>query len=92
MLPLSNRVPLHAPDTLRWIMQHPGRGTPYTIRALAAAAHCQPATIGHLLSGRYRRTEAKTAIRIAEALGCEIAALFTLPASMDLDELSGNDH
>lgn len=86
---MSNRVPLHAPATLRWIMQHPGRGTPYTVRSLAAAAHCKPATIGDLLSGRYRRTSRDTALRIAEALGCDAEALFTLVTSTDLDKLSG---
>lgn len=70
-------------------MAHPHRGTPYTVRSLAAAAQCKPATIGHLLSGRYRRTSRHTALRIAEALGCEASALFALPASLDLDETTG---
>lgn len=86
---MSNRVPLHAPATLRWIMQHPRRGTPYTVRALAEAAQCKPATIGHLLSGRYRRTEEETAFRIAEALGCDAEALFILSPSTDLDVSTG---
>lgn len=67
-------------------MQHPARGAPYSVRALAAAAECKPATIGHLLSGRYRRTDQSTAIRIAEALGCEPTALFALTPSLDLAE------
>lgn len=82
---MSNRVPLHAPETLRWIMQHPKRGTPYTVRSLADAARCKPATIGHLLVGRQLRTDETTAHRIAEALGCETSALFTLTSSTDLD-------
>lgn len=67
-------------------MKHPQRGTPYSVRTLAVAAQCKPATIGHLLSGRYRRTSRQTALRIAEALGCEASALFALPSSLDLDE------
>jgi len=86
---LSNRVPLHSPATLRWIMDHPGRGTPYTVRALAAAAQCKPATIGHLLSGRYRQTAKDTALRVAEALGCEANVLFMITPSTDPDEPTG---
>jgi plasmid maintenance system antidote protein VapI len=69
-------------------MDHPGRGIPYTVRTLASAAHCKPATIGHLLSGRYRRTSRETAFRIAEALGCPTEALFTVAASPDVDEMT----
>jgi DNA-binding MurR/RpiR family transcriptional regulator len=82
---VPTHVPLHDPETLRWIMQHPRRGTPYTVRELAEAAHCKPATIGHLLAGRYQRTAEPTAVRIAAALGCEIAALFVPSSSMDPD-------
>jgi plasmid maintenance system antidote protein VapI len=71
-------------------MQHPGRGTPYTVRTLAREAQCQPATIGHLLSGRYRRTEEAAARRIADALGCPADALFAIKASTDLDETATN--
>jgi plasmid maintenance system antidote protein VapI len=85
---LSNRVPLHAPEALRFIMSHPGRGTPYTVRSLAEAADCKPATIGHLLSGRQRSTDQATALRIAGALGCDAGALFILPSSTDLDKTS----
>jgi plasmid maintenance system antidote protein VapI len=88
--PLSKNVPLHAPETLRWIMQHPKRGTPYTVRSLAEKAHCASATIGHLLVGRQTRTDESTAHRIAEALGCETSALFTLPPSTDLIESSAD--
>lgn len=83
---MPTRVPLHDPATLRWIMKHPGRGTPFSVRTLAAAARCNPATIGHLLSGRYRRTSEDTARRITEALGCELAAVFVPSSSTDLDE------
>lgn len=85
---LPTRVPLHAPETLRWIMQHPGRGTPYTVRELASAVACSPATISHLLTGRYRRTEATRARLIAEELGCEQAALFAPMPSTDPDDTS----
>lgn len=87
---MPTRVPLHDPNTLRWIMQHPGRGTPYTVRELAAEAHCQPATIGHLLAGRYQRTSESTASRIAAALGCEMAALFVPSSSTDPGGTSGS--
>ncbi|GAB2696918.1 hypothetical protein GCM10010442_13290 [Kitasatospora kifunensis] len=69
-------------------MDHPGGGTPFTVRALAEAARCQPATIGHLLAGRYRRTETATAIRIAETLGCSLATLFMDGPSTDPDDAS----
>ncbi|WP_407697867.1 helix-turn-helix domain-containing protein [Streptomyces kaniharaensis] len=70
-------------------MKHPGCGSPFSVRTLAAAAGCKPAAIGHLVSGRYRRTSEERARRIAEVLGCEPTALFALPPSTDLDESTG---
>nr|BEK68790.1 hypothetical protein KPHV_60170 [Kitasatospora purpeofusca] len=70
-------------------MKHPGRGTPFTVRTLAVAAECKPATIGHLLAGRHRSTDKETARRIARALGCDLAALFVSAPSTDLDESTG---
>jgi len=64
-------------------MQHPGRGEPYTVRGLAEAADCKPATIGHLLAGRQERTATTRAKRIAHALGCSTNTLFTSDSSTD---------
>lgn len=64
-------------------MQHPGRGEPYTVRTLAKAADCNPATIGHLLAGRQESTAKLRAERIARALGCSTRTLFMSAASTD---------
>jgi transcriptional regulator with XRE-family HTH domain len=85
---LTIRLPLHDPATLRWIMNNPRRGLPYTIRELAQAADCSPGTIGHLLSGRQHSTETERAARIAAILECDIAVLFAAKASTNLDTTS----
>ncbi|MGW4810495.1 hypothetical protein ACWEPB_02470 [Kitasatospora cineracea] len=80
---MVDRSRLHDPETLRWVMQHPGRGEPYTVRTLAKAADCNPATIGHLLAGRQESTAKLRAERIARALGCSTRTLFMSAASTD---------
>lgn len=63
----------------RAIMETPGRGAPYSVRALADAARVPAATVGHLLAGRTARCEMDAAHAIAEALGVAVLVLFTPP-------------
>lgn len=72
-------------------MDHPGRGEPYTVRSLAEAADCAPATIGHLLAGRQKATATPKARRITEALGCTHSTVFLSPASTDQADASTDD-
>ncbi|MFC8008878.1 helix-turn-helix domain-containing protein [Streptomyces cinereoruber] len=57
-------------------MEHPGRGAPYSVGALAQAAGIPKATVGHLLTGRTGSCEVQAAHDIAEALGVAVLVLF----------------
>lgn len=67
---------------LRWCMDHPGRGRPYSIRDLAETVGLSHhSMIGHLLNGRRAECDADLAHRIAEAVGVAVLTLFAPPPS-----------
>ncbi|MFJ4434568.1 hypothetical protein [Streptomyces sp. NPDC088923] len=70
------RYTLLSRDALRWITQHPGRGEPYTVRALASAAAVPQGTVGHLLTGRMTSLTEAQARALAAALGVGVRVLF----------------
>lgn len=72
---------------LQYVMKHPGRGTPYTVRSLAAAAGLSHhSLVGHLLSGERTDCSPEVAHGIAEAVGVAVLTLFAPPSSPDRDE------
>lgn len=75
------RYQLRDKNILRWCMEHPGRGAPYTTRTLGAAIHRHHSLIGHLLTGERRDAAAEDAQAIAEAVGVALLVLFAPPAS-----------
>jgi hypothetical protein len=75
------RYQLRSLQVFRWIMEHPGRGAPYSVRALAEAASAAPSTVGHLVSGRATACDMDTAHALSEALGVAVLVLFAPPAS-----------
>ena len=75
------RYELRSKQTLRWVMDHPGRGVPFSTRTLAAEIGRHHSLIGHLLTGERRHVEADDAQAIAEAVGVAILVLFAPPAS-----------
>ena len=78
------RYTLRHPKALKWAMDHPGRGTPYSIRELAdAVGLTHHSLIGHLLKGSRTECDMETAHRIAEAVGVAVLVLFAPPASPD---------
>lgn len=83
---LSVRYHLRNRQVLRWVMDHPGRGTPYTIRELATVSHCSHSLIGHLLSGRQGDCDMEVAHGVASALGVAVLVLFLPPTSPDQNE------
>lgn len=85
---MRERHTLRDRDILRWIMEHPGRGHAYSVRALASQAGCSRAVIGHLLTGERVDVMPKTADHIAEALGVATLVLFTPSASTESDDPS----
>ncbi|MER5461599.1 XRE family transcriptional regulator [Streptomyces sp. NPDC002668] len=86
---MNVRYDLRDPKILRWTMDHPGRGTPYSIRELAETVGLtHHALIGHLLTGERQDCDITTAHRIAGAVGVAILVLFAPPAS---PEQNGSD-
>lgn len=78
---MSRRYDLRSPEILRWVMDHPGRGAPYSIRTLAQAAGCSPALIDKLLAGRQKSAGMEDAHAIAEAGGVALLVLFAPKAT-----------
>lgn len=78
---MNIRYTLRDRKILRWIMDHPGRGAPYSIRTLADASGVSRTQVGHLLSGTRADLEATDAHHITEALGVAVLVLFAPPPS-----------
>jgi hypothetical protein len=62
-------------------MDHPGRGTPFSIRSLAKESCVNRSTIGHLLTGERDDIEMDDAHAVTEALGVAVLVLFMPPSS-----------
>ncbi|MGW2113701.1 hypothetical protein [Streptomyces zhihengii] len=75
------RYDLRSKEILRWVMDHPGRGAPYTVRSLAQQIGRHHSLIGHLLTGERRDCDDQDAHAIAEAVGVAVLVLFAPPAS-----------
>ncbi|WP_030878802.1 hypothetical protein [Streptomyces sp. NRRL S-1868] len=74
---MRSRYSLRDRALFQYVMRHPGRGAPYTVRSLAQAAGLSHhSLIGHLLSGARVDCDAETAHRIAEAVGVAVLVLF----------------
>lgn len=80
------RYELRSREILRWVMDHPGRGAPFSVRTLAAEIGRHHSLIGHLLTGERRYAEADTAQAIAEAVGVALRVLFEPPASTNQND------
>lgn len=81
------RYTLRDSKILKWVMDHPGRGKPHTIRSLSEAAGLtHHSAIGHLLSGRTHECDSEVAHAIAREVGVAVLVLFAPPASPDPNE------
>lgn len=86
---MTARYTLRDPAALKWVMDHPGRGTPYSIRDLAETAGLtHHSLIGHLLKGVRKECDMDVAHRIAEAVGVAVLVLFAPSASPDQNSTS----
>lgn len=84
---MRDRYTLRNREFFQHVMQYPGRGAPYTVRSLAAAAGLSHhSLIGHLSSGTRTDCDAPTAHRIAEAVGVAVLVLFAPPSSPEQNE------
>lgn len=79
--PVGVRYDLKNRQILRWVMDNPGRGAPYTTRSLGDAIKRHHSLVGHLLTGERRDVDMGDAHAIAEAVGVAVLVLFTPPAS-----------
>jgi len=88
---VRDRYTLRSRDFFQYVMQHPGRGTPYTVRSLAAAVGLSHhSLIGHLSSGMRTDCDAVIAHRIAEAVGVGVLVLFAPSTSPETNNPSIN--
>lgn len=85
------RYKLRDRTILRWVMDHPGRGAPYTTRSLAAAVQRHHSLIGHLLTGEREDVAGGDAHAISEALGVAVLVLFMPPTSPNQNETATED-
>jgi hypothetical protein len=78
---LRVRYKLRDSELLRTLMQHPGRGAPYSTRTLADVAGCHHSLVHRLLDGTQETCEMDVAHGITEAVGVAVLVLFAPPAS-----------
>lgn len=76
------RYTLRDRELLKKLMEHPGRGAPYSTRTLAAAANLRHHSLVHrLLDGTKESCEMDDAHGISDAVGVALLVLFAPPAS-----------
>lgn len=75
------RYTLRDLGTLKKIMEHPGRGAPYSIRTLAEATGISRSQVGRLASGELPDLPVNEAHQMSEALGVAVLVLFVPPTS-----------
>jgi len=80
---LKVRYALRKPALLADLMDHPGRGTPYSTRTLAEAVGCHHSLVHRLLTGTQETVDMQLAHAISEALGVAVLVLFVPPSSPD---------
>ncbi|MEU3529196.1 helix-turn-helix domain-containing protein [Streptomyces sp. NPDC038707] len=85
---MSRRYMLRNAQIFKWIMENPGRGKPYSIRALADTSGVNRNTIEKLAKGTQKSADINDAHSLVEALGVGILVLFMPPASPELDDTS----
>lgn len=85
---MSSRYALRDRSILKWVMQHPGTGAPFSIRSLAQASGCGKGVIEGLLSGHQRTASKDDAHSIVEAVGVALLVLFAPSPSPERDDPS----
>lgn len=75
------RYTLRDADLLGQLMQHPGRGAPYSNRTLADAVGCSHSLIHRLVTGKQDDVDMEIAHATAGAVGVAVLVLFAPPPS-----------
>lgn len=79
--PRPLRLAVIDPSMIRHVMDHPARGTRWTVRELAPILGCSIGTLSHMRTGGRATVPAELADRFAEAVGVETAVLFVAEVS-----------
>lgn len=85
---MSRRYTLRSAQIFKWIMKHPGRGTPYGYDSLAEASGCGAGLVEKLATGRQKTADMADAHSLVESLGVALLVLFAPKASPELDDAS----
>lgn len=85
---MERRYRLRDRTILKWVMDHPGRGVPYSVRTLAKASGCPTGLIERLLTGRQKTAVVDQAHSLTEAVGVALLVLFAPAASPNQDDAS----
>ncbi len=72
-------------ELLRRIMEHPARGTRWSVREIAGVIGCSVGTISHMRTGERKTVPTELARRFAEAVGVETRVLFVPAMSTKSD-------
>jgi transcriptional regulator with XRE-family HTH domain len=81
----AQRLTVINPVVLAHMLDHPARGSRWTVRELATVTGRSHSLIGHIRSGERRQVDPELARQIAEAVGCHVANLFMLGVSTFVD-------
>lgn len=73
------------PQVIRYVMEHPARQTPWSVREMAPALGCSIGTLSHMRTGARATVQAELAERFAEAVGVETTVLFAPVLSKESD-------
>lgn len=87
---MIRRYALRDRSILKWVMEHPGTGAPFSVRTLAQASRCGKGVIEGLLSGHQKTASMDDAHSISEAIGTAVLVLFAPPSSPDQDASTTN--
>lgn len=77
------------PAVIVHVMEHPARGTAWSVRELAPKLGCSIGTLSHMRTGARRTIPTELAERFSEAVGVETRVLFAPDVSTDSDDATG---
>jgi hypothetical protein len=79
------RMAVIDPAIIKYVMEHPARRVPWTLRELAPILGCSIGTLSHMRTGSRASIPAELAERFSEAVGVETAVLFVSSVAAESD-------
>lgn len=80
------RLQVIDPYVVAHVIQHPARGTAWSLRELARVVGCSKSLLGHLRAGTRGTIDPDVARRFSQAVGVEVPVLFLPVVSTDSDD------